>query len=42
MKVDAGIRETMSMVQKEGVNIAFGTDAGVFLMEKMQRNSNTW
>jgi imidazolonepropionase-like amidohydrolase len=30
MKVDAGIRETMTMVQKEGVNIAFGTDAGVF------------
>lgn len=30
MKVDAGIRQTMSMVQKEGVAIAFGTDAGVF------------
>ena len=29
-KVDAGIRQTMSMVQKEGVAIAFGTDAGVF------------
>lgn len=30
MKVDAGIRATMRMVQKEGVPIAFGTDAGVF------------
>lgn len=30
MKVDAGIRETMKMVAEEGVNIAFGTDAGVF------------
>jgi len=30
MKVDAGIRETMKMVYNEGVNIAFGTDAGVF------------
>jgi len=30
MKVDAGIRETMSMVEKTGVKIAFGTDAGVF------------
>ena len=30
MKVDAGIRQTMTMVAKEGVNIAFGTDAGVF------------
>jgi len=30
MKVDAGIRATMKMVQKEGVPIAFGTDAGVF------------
>ena len=30
MKVDAGIRQTMKMVAEEGVNIAFGTDAGVF------------
>jgi imidazolonepropionase-like amidohydrolase len=30
MKVDAGIRQTMKMVADEGVNIAFGTDAGVF------------
>lgn len=30
MKVDEGIRATMSMVQKQGVPIAFGTDAGVF------------
>ncbi len=30
MKVDAGIRETMTMVAKENVKIAFGTDAGVF------------
>ena len=30
MKVDAGIRATMKMVEKEGVPIAFGTDAGVF------------
>lgn len=30
MKVDAGVRKTMAMVAKEGVNIAFGTDAGVF------------
>jgi len=30
MKVDAGIRETMKMVAKENVKIAFGTDAGVF------------
>ncbi|RMB56115.1 amidohydrolase family protein [Dokdonia sinensis] len=30
MKVDAGIRATMTMVAKEGVKIAFGTDAGVF------------
>jgi len=30
MKVDAGIRQTMAMVAKEGVSIAFGTDAGVF------------
>lgn len=29
-KVDAGIRETMRMVVEEKVNIAFGTDAGVF------------
>ena len=30
MKVDAGLRKTMAMVAKEGVKIAFGTDAGVF------------
>lgn len=30
MKVDEGIRATMKMVAKEGVPIAFGTDAGVF------------
>jgi imidazolonepropionase-like amidohydrolase len=30
MKIDAGIRATMTMVKAEGVPIAFGTDAGVF------------
>ena len=30
LMIDASVRETMVMVQKEGVNIAFGTDAGVF------------
>ena len=30
MKVDAGIRKTMTMVAQEKVKIAFGTDAGVF------------
>ncbi|MEL6811588.1 MAG: amidohydrolase family protein [Bacteroidota bacterium] len=28
--IDAELRKTFAMVQKEGVNIAFGTDAGVF------------
>ena len=30
MKIDEGIRATMTMVKTEGVPIAFGTDAGVF------------
>jgi len=30
LMIDAEIRETFAMVYKEGVNIAFGTDAGVF------------
>jgi imidazolonepropionase-like amidohydrolase len=30
LKIDASLRETFAMVYKEGVNIAFGTDAGVF------------
>ena len=30
LQVDASLKQTFSMVQKEGVNIAFGTDAGVF------------
>ena len=30
MKVNAELRKTFAMVYKEGVNIAFGTDAGVF------------
>ncbi|MDX1462517.1 MAG: amidohydrolase family protein [Marinirhabdus sp.] len=29
-KIDAQLKETFAMVSKEGVNIAFGTDAGVF------------
>jgi len=29
-KIDAELRKTFAMVYKEGVNIAFGTDAGVF------------
>ncbi len=29
-KIDAALRETFAMVYKEKVNIAFGTDAGVF------------
>lgn len=29
-KIDAELRRTFAMVYKEGVNIAFGTDAGVF------------
>ncbi len=29
-KVDAALRKTFAMVKDEGVNIAFGTDAGVF------------
>jgi imidazolonepropionase-like amidohydrolase len=28
--IDAQLKKTFAMVQKEGVNIAFGTDAGVF------------
>ncbi|HBR55153.1 MAG TPA: amidohydrolase, partial [Flavobacteriaceae bacterium] len=28
--IDAQLKETFAMVSKEGVNIAFGTDAGVF------------
>ena len=30
LMIDASVKETMVMVYKEGVNIAFGTDAGVF------------
>lgn len=30
LKIDASLRKTFAMVYKEGVNIAFGTDAGVF------------
>lgn len=30
LEIDAKLRETFAMVKKEGVNIAFGTDAGVF------------
>ena len=30
LKIDAELRKTFAMVYKEGVNIAFGTDAGVF------------
>jgi imidazolonepropionase-like amidohydrolase len=30
LKIDASLKETFAMVYKEGVNIAFGTDAGVF------------
>ena len=30
LMIDASVRQTMVMVNKEGVNIAFGTDAGVF------------
>ncbi|PKA83322.1 imidazolonepropionase-like amidohydrolase [Ulvibacter sp. MAR_2010_11] len=30
LEIDAKLRETFAMVNKEGVNIAFGTDAGVF------------
>jgi imidazolonepropionase-like amidohydrolase len=30
LMIDAEIRETFAMVYKEGVNISFGTDAGVF------------
>ena len=30
IKIDAQLRTTFAMVYKEGVNIAFGTDAGVF------------
>jgi imidazolonepropionase-like amidohydrolase len=30
LEIDAKLRETFAMVNREGVNIAFGTDAGVF------------
>ncbi|MBW2939073.1 amidohydrolase family protein [Aureisphaera sp. CAU 1614] len=30
LAIDAQLKETFAMVKKEGINIAFGTDAGVF------------
>ncbi|NND87640.1 MAG: amidohydrolase family protein [Flavobacteriaceae bacterium] len=30
LQIDAKLKQTFAMVEKEGVNIAFGTDAGVF------------